>query len=180
MTNKIIALDVDGVVADLLTNWLRWYNLDYNDNLKPEEITRWETWEFTKPECGKKIIDYLKNPHIYDHVLPTLGAVEAISKLRMGGYRIIYATVTPIETTGVKYEWLKKFNLIDHMRDYIEVTDKGLIRANVLVDDKPENLDHFLGTGILFSQPWNAGRFEGRGYCAHGWREVVDIIQTKV
>jgi 5'(3')-deoxyribonucleotidase len=180
MTNKIIALDVDGVVADLLTNWLRWYNRDYNDDLKYTEIVRWETWEFTKPECGTKILEYLKNPRLYDDVLPMPGALDAIAKLRMNGYRVIYATVTPIETTGVKYAWLERYNLIEHMKDYIEVTDKGLIRASVLVDDRAENLGHFIGAKILFDQPWNRQGVSNKTHYAHGWQEVVDIIQSKV
>ena len=37
--NKIIALDIDGVCADLLSVWLNWYNYEWDDSLEVKDIT---------------------------------------------------------------------------------------------------------------------------------------------
>jgi len=66
----IIAVDVDGVIVDLVTPWLRRYNLDYNDDLTPESIQDWEVDKFVKIECGERIYKYIENPDIYYEALP--------------------------------------------------------------------------------------------------------------
>jgi 5'(3')-deoxyribonucleotidase len=179
--SKIIALDVDGVIADLGTTWLGMYNKDYDDHLTNKDITRWNTHEFVKPECGVKIYDYLQRRDLYDTVLPFEGAVAAIHKIKTLGFRVIYATVTPVDCMGTKFYWLKKYNLIERVNDYIEVADKSLIRAGYLVDDRPENLDHFKGDKILFAQPWNTNKQGSREYIyLNGWQEVTDYFTHRI
>jgi len=163
MSNRIIAIDVDGTIADLLPEWLGRYNRDYHDTLTEDKIVRWGIHEFVKPECGTKIYEYLKDPTLYDNVQPYPGAIEAIQKIKFMGYRTVYPTVTPIETPGIKFNWLKKFGLIEDMRDYIEVTDKSLVAAYMLIDDRPENLDFFKGMKFLMLRPWNMHR-QNNGY----------------
>jgi 5'(3')-deoxyribonucleotidase len=173
MSNRIIAIDVDGTIADLLPAWLWRYNLEYGDDLSEDKIVRWSIHEFVRPICGTKIYDYLKDPTLYDNVQPYPGAIEAIKKIKFAGHRVIYPTVTPIETPGIKYNWLKAFGLIDDMRDYIEVTDKSLIAAHMLIDDRPENLDFFKGTRVLMLRPWNMHR-KNDGYCpVNDWEEAL-------
>ena len=41
MKKLTIAVDVDDVVADLITEWLKRYNHDYNDTKTPADITQW-------------------------------------------------------------------------------------------------------------------------------------------
>jgi 5'(3')-deoxyribonucleotidase len=170
---KTIAVDVDGTIADLEKNWLAWYNRDYNDNV--EFFTEWDTHKLVKSECGFKMYDYLKDPHLYDDVLPIDGAILAIEKLKSLGYRIIYPTTSPIESFGRKYQWLLNYGLITTIKDYIEVNDKSLIRADILVDDRPKNLDDFTGKKILFAQRWNELEKDNPTYLyASSWNDVLD------
>jgi len=179
--NRIIALDVDGVVADLLTVWLDKYNTDYGDHLKTTDITRWNTHEFVKPECGKSIYDYLLDRNLYDDVLPYKDAVSAIKRIKYLGFRIVYVTVTPVEFMGTKFQWLKDWDLIEHVADYIEAADKSLIRAGYLVDDRPENLNYFKGTRILFGQPWNADKQNNPKYIyINSWEEVAEYFTSRI
>ena len=79
---KIVAIDVDGTIADLAEIWLARYNKDWNDNLKKKAWIEWGVDKFVKPECGIKIFDYLEDPTIYDDVLPIEGAKEGVDWLR--------------------------------------------------------------------------------------------------
>lgn len=172
--SKIIACDVDGVVADLLTNWLRWYNMGYDDHLAPEDITSWETDKFVKPECGKKIFTYLDDPRLYDEVFPYYGALKTINMLKSLGHRIIYPTKSPLASAGRKYYWLKQYGFIEDDKDYIELNDKSLVRADVLMDDYYKNLDNFVGTKVLFAQPWNTDKKDDKNYLyAYTWGNVI-------
>ena len=175
---KIAAIDFDGVCGDLLTVWLMKYNKDYSDNLTPNDITDWNIHQFTKPECGLKIYDYIENPDIYDTVMPILGATTVVRRIRNLGYRIIYVTNSTNGTSGRKFKWLKEYEMISDLDDYIECKDKSLIKADYLVDDYPLNITSFSGTGILFSQPYNA-RSWNTPRC-NDWGEVYRFFDKEI
>lgn len=171
---KTIGFDVDGVLADLHPAWYAPYNKDYNDNLKTNDVRSWGVHEYVRPDCGKKIYEYLKNPHLYDKVKPIKGAIETIATLKKKGFRIVYATSTPIETSGRKYYWLVQWGFVDCQKDYVELSDKSLFYADALVDDYEGNLENFVGRKILFSRPWNKAQENNPNYChATSWKDVL-------
>lgn len=179
---NIIALDIDDVVADLLPEWLRRYNHDFDDNLAPEDITEWDLTKFIKKECGSRIFEYLDDANLYDNVLPVDGAISSISKLKsLPHTRVIF--VTARDVADAKFSWLKTWGLAESRNDYVVCQDKGLILADYLVDDKPENIMRFSGFGILFSSNHNRrfndelGKFWIR---KTGWEEVVEYIEYRV
>lgn len=151
---KIVAVDVDGVVANNHIEWVRLYNRDYNDNLISSEITSWGIHAFVKPECGLKIYDYLEDPTLYDNVTPIEGALDGVNKLCQS-YRVVYVTSSTPGASGAKYNWLKRYNFIEKIDDYVECRDKSLILADYLIDDYIENVKAFHGLSYLFTQAWN-------------------------
>lgn len=152
------AIDVDSTVAWLGKAWLGRYNKDYNDNLTDENILSWDTHLYVKPECGKKIYQYLEDPTLYDEVEVIPYALEAINEMKKSS-RIIYVTNSTVGASGAKYNWLVKHGFLTTQDDYVECKDKSLILATVLIDDNIENLKKFeqfsYQTGILYTQPWN-------------------------
>lgn len=174
-----IAFDVDGVVADLQTAWLARYNKDWDDDLTSEEIVKWDSHQFTKPECGMKYYDYLEDPTLYDEVIPTTPkALECVNDLKRLGYRIIYVTTTVLGANGAKYKWLKRHGFIDKMEDYIEATDKNLVLADALVDDSSKNCNNWYGMcrlPILVKRPHNA--WENVPYPhTNNWDDIYNIL----
>ena len=161
MINETLALDIDAVLADLQTEWLYRYNLDYKDNLKAEQILSWGMDEYVKPECGKRIYDYLLDDNLYTNVNPIPGALQAVNKMRDLFTRVIFCTMSPFPKMGRKFQWLidnkffEYYNYGDPEMDYIETRDKSLINADYLIDDYFVNLANFQRYGIIFTQPWN-------------------------
>jgi len=155
MSGKILFQDVDDVTAKLAPVWLGLYNKDYDDNLTEEDITDWGIDKLVKPECGLKIYDYLKDPHIYDEVIPTPGALEGTNALREMGYRVLFATSCPVEVAGRKFHWLEQYGFIKKERDYIEIRDKSLLKGDYMIDDNYDNCRGFTGYGYLMKAPWN-------------------------
>jgi 5'(3')-deoxyribonucleotidase len=166
---KILAVDVDGVIAANHVEWLRRYNKDYNDTMTKDDWTTWDIHMLVKPVCGIKIYEYLKDPTLYENIKPIPDALETIKKLSKK-YRIIYVTTTPIEVSGVKYNWLKKYNFITRIQDYVECSDKSLIRAEYLIDDNIDNVRTFGGVGYIFTQPWNVNWYWP--FRINNWQEV--------
>lgn len=159
-----ICVDVDDTVANLLPAWLGRYERDSGHSLKPEDITSWSLSDFVLPEFKQKIYEYLNDPSIYDEVYPYDDTQWGIEKLREMGHRVVFATATPNATAGRKLRWLIEHGYlqVEHPeypylfhRDYVEVSDKSLLRGDVLIDDGPHNIQDFRGLGILMSRPHN-------------------------
>jgi 5'(3')-deoxyribonucleotidase len=174
-----IGCDVDGVVADLHTPWLFRYNRDYNDDIKASDITGWGVHEFVKPKCGKRIYEYIEDPSLYEVVFPTSNeALNTILKIKLLGHRVVYLTTSTLGSSGAKFKWLKRWGFLEDMKDYIEVTDKNLIKADILIDDRLETTEGWYRSGnfpILFKQPWNKQII--RPYLhTDNWDEIYNTI----
>jgi 5'(3')-deoxyribonucleotidase len=138
MKNITIAIDVDDTVSELVPNWLRIYNKDFNDNLKKEDIVDWNISQFVKPEAKGMIYNYIRKPRVFRTAKPMENALLIIDKLREKAQRIIYVTAN--DGAGAKLPWLFKHGFIHTSEDFVVAYDKSLIRADILIDDKPENV----------------------------------------
>lgn len=180
-----IAVDVDEVVASLIPAWLNAYNGDYNDSLTSDEIISWSIHDFVKPSCGRKIYEYL-TPQLYDVVEPVAGALEGILKLRELGHRVLFVTSTPQGCEGAKLAWLKRHGFLSDgglygdgrvYPDYIDCSDKNLIKADLLIDDRIENVLGFSGPAMLFDRPHNrTALVSGIKQSVYDWADVVESI----
>lgn len=156
---KIVGVDVDEVCANLLGEWLRRYNDDYADNLLPEDITGWSLGPFVKQEAKNKVYDILREPNLYGNILPIHGARKAVREIRGMGYRVVFVTSCVPHTTEQKRDWLLKWGFLTKAtkdEDFAPVTDKSLIRAHYLFDDRPKNVLEFPGIGVMVTQAHNA------------------------
>ena len=171
---KIIAVDVDGVLADIHTPWLARYNKDYNDDFTIQDIKSWGIEKYVKKECGKKILGYLGDPSLYEDTLPVLDSRYGVNILRNVGFRVVFVTDASFNP-NLKMKWLQKWNFLTDTKDYYEAVDKSLIAADYLIDDRKENVQSAYGKGIIFSQPWNRTL---RGYFRlDSWAGVVNLLE---
>jgi len=173
-----IAIDQDQVLADLLSEWLRRYNNDYNDNLKKEQVNHWNWHDLVKPECGKKIYDYLDDPDLFES-LPVIEDAQEVVKELSEKFDIFIVTA-PWNMNNVipKYKWLKKhFSFLDD-RNFVFTRNKSIIDAEWLIDDKPSNLDDFAGSCILFDAPHN--RDVTKYMRVLNWEEVREYFSIEI
>lgn len=176
----VVFVDVDGVVADLLSEWLRLYNIDYDDTLQAENVMDWDVSKFVRPECGDNIFTYLWNDDLYQGVQPIDGALEGIMALRDLGYRVVFATSCNLKMAGQKLQWLDDYGFLNMdkqgiCKDYIEISDKHLLLGNTLIDDYHHNLNGFKGRRILFDASHNQdiSHNDFKFSRAANWDEVV-------
>lgn len=181
----VVFCDVDDVIADLCTEWVRLYNADYDDTLRREDVTDWNIAKFVKPECGDAIFNYFHNKDLYDKVLPVEGSTHGIFALREMGYRVVYATSCNISMAGLKLQWLDDYGFLSMdmrgiSKDYIEVSDKHLLLGDTLIDDYHHNLNGFQGRRILFNASHNAGvsHNDFAFTRAADWDEVVNKLSV--
>jgi 5'(3')-deoxyribonucleotidase len=171
-----VVVDVDDVCAQLSTEWIKLHNMMYVKQLKIEDIHDWNISLFT--ENGKEAFNYFEMPELYNHMPPVEGALEGVNCLRSMGHRVIFVTASTVGTFGRKYKWLNDNGFNVARRDYAEVFDKNLIRAEAIIDDNYMNVKSFNGLQVLFSRPWNL-RYNHHPR-ANNWLEVIKIIKNYI
>ncbi len=144
MSKKIIAVDMDGILVDLLGKWLGSINREHGLNVKSEDIDDWEMGNCVKLKpLGKKVYEYLERPgFFFDDVQPIPGAIEGFNALRKlpDSHVIIVTSATSKEHPVVgKLHWLKKFLPDFSQKDVIFAYHKHLIKADVWIDDSDNN-----------------------------------------
>lgn len=168
-----ILVDIDDTINNLAHVWLNFYNDDYKDKLQYDELTDWDWAKIVKPECGKNIYSYLHDRDLYTLLSPVRNSLSVIKYLKSKGHRVTY--ITARDYLNNKFDWLKTYEFIDDISDFVIAYDKSLIRGEYIIDDKYENVINFDGIGILMNQPWNAKyRFGNR---ASNWNEVKEYFR---
>jgi 5'-nucleotidase len=157
-----IAVDVDEVCADLLGEWLRRYNLKYDDSLTPDDAVHWDLTRVVKLECGEDIYSFLRDGDLYENVLPIAGARDAIYSLLSRGHRVVYASACKgFYSAQAKQRWLRRWGFLSDAnleRDFLAVTDKSLVHADILFDDRIDNVrafQSFSRCGVLINRKHN-------------------------
>ena len=175
---KQFVCDIDDVLLDLVSEWIRRYNFDFQENIKKSDINDWDLSQFIKNKNNKKYLyQYIEDPSIYDNIKPIKNSLWGIKQLRNLGYRIIFVTSSTMGHTNRKMKWLQDHKFLDDRRNYYEAIDKSVFIGEYIIDDKFDNVVNFKGKGILYTQPWNLKENWNRK-CG-SWKEVVSLISSE-
>ena len=153
-----IALDVDGVLADVIISWLNYSN-SIRPSISKNQITDWEFWKKFKIDpfdfyselsfCWK---DWKSIPVTEKNLSLT---TENLSKFA----QVDIVTAREVSTNSFVKNWLKHNDI--SYDNYVSVIDgpmKADLDYDVFIDDSPLNAVKFLENNkkvILYSQPWN-------------------------
>jgi len=160
MREFTFAVDVDEVLRDNLSNMLKIYNEEYNDNKKLSDLHDFRV-DISFPRIselnGETASKYFFEQHaqeVFTDSEAIEGAKEAIDILRNYGKVIIVTYQKNTENRIRTLEWLDKngikFDSICFTRD------KSIVHADYMIDDNDWN---FIGCncchGILIDRPYN-------------------------
>lgn len=151
-----VFLDMDGVLVDLLADWLPYLNEITGKNLEYGDINMYGL-ESVYGIPFSKIRKPLHKPGFWENLPMYPGADEFVAKLVKYGHEVYIAT-TPFPAELCcwgKKQWVKKNLPFIPLDRVIFIHDKHLLRGDAMVDDKPQNMVGFPGMRILFDQPWN-------------------------
>jgi len=163
-----IGVDLDDVINDLVPKWIYFYNRDYNDNLKIEDIKSWDIGDYTK--IGKDFYKYLGNEKLFKFLSINDGAAEIIEKL-CKKHEVYIVTANASYNKGVcddKVNFIKKFMPFFPIKNIIFINNKSLLDLDILIDDGLHNFVNFKGTRFVFDRPWNQSEF-GWDYRIYNW-----------
>jgi 5'-nucleotidase len=178
-----VGFDLDSTLNTLDTDWLAVYNRDYNDSLTRDDIVRWEIDTIVKPECGRKIFDYLKQPGFFANLGVREHAYEVTQRL-IEYFDIYIVTAYYPSSCLDKCNWISKNLPHIPLDNIIFINNKGLLRLDALVDDGGHNITAFAknnpdGVPLLFDAPWN--RYLADEYIrTHSLIEAENVLLTRL
>lgn len=170
---KTIAIDMDGVLADVEIHFINWYARDYGVNIKPEDLLG-KSEEEAFPDAGA-VRQFAFTPGFFRTVPLMQGAVDAV-KILMENYEvyIVSAAMEFPQSLPEKLEWLKEHFPFINWRNIVFCGDKSIVNTDYMIDDHIKNLDTFRGKAIMFHA------FHNVNYSHHtranNWKHVLELL----
>ena len=178
-----IALDVDGVLADVIESWL-----SYNNTIRPtilkSNISEWDFWKnhgINKFDFYAELSTCWKS---WKNIPPTeKNIASAVIKLsNLGTVDIV--TAREESTHDDVKNWLRLHQI--NFKNYVGVLEgieKSQLDYDVFIDDSPLNAKSMLEKGksvILYSQPWNESFDDIRATRINELQNAVPIIDKMI
>ncbi|HKU32994.1 MAG TPA: hypothetical protein VJR22_04035 [Candidatus Nitrosotalea sp.] len=175
-----IALDVDGVLADVIHSWLSYNNKTRTVILK-SDISEWDFWKkynINKFDFYKELSTCWKS---WKDIPPTESKISYASKelSKIGTVDIV--TAREDSTHDDVKNWLKMHDIV--FKNYVGVaegTEKAKLDYDVFIDDSPINAESMLAqekSVILYDQPWNTAFPDPRAKRIYELTKAIDVIE---
>lgn len=134
MKKKILAVDVDQVLLDIVEPWIDWYETITGDVAK---LTRTTKVQDFMPEIKDPLI-FFKNPNLYDELKPYPEAISALKNLSKY-YDIVFVSHCFPEHEISKRYFLKRY--FDFEYRFISTGDKEAVKMDIFIDDSIDMLN---------------------------------------
>ena len=171
-----IAIDMDGVLADTVSQFISWYHRDFGIAIEREVFN------------GKPEAEGLPDGHVRKYVytkgffrdLPVMeGAQEAVQEL-MKDFEV-YVVSAAVEfplSLFEKHEWLKEHFPFISWRNIVFCGDKSIIDTDFRIDDHVHNLDNCKGKTFLYTAGHNLGI--DRHTRVNSWQEILSLLKKEL
>ncbi|MDX1428019.1 5' nucleotidase, NT5C type [Salegentibacter mishustinae] len=172
---KSIAIDMDGVLADVEAHFITWYEKEYGERFSKNDL-KGKTEENAFPKKGM-VKKFASTKGFFSTVPVMDGAVEAIKELQKNyEVYIVSAAMEFPQSLVEKRSWLSEHFPFIHWKNIIFCGDKSVIGTDIMIDDHLKNLDYFKGETIMFTAFHNID-FDNHTR-ANNWREVLKILKS--
>ena len=157
---KIIAVDMDEVIADALGEHLNRYNRDHASATQPAitlgDLRGRRLWQVAPAHHHPVIDNYLRDDDFF-RVLRVMPDSQRVLHRLQSRYDVFIASAAMEVPTSfaAKYAWLAEHFPFIPSSHIVFCGDKSILRADYLIDDNPRQLRSFRGEGILYTSPAN-------------------------
>lgn len=172
---KTVGIDMDGVLADVETQWLNWYERDYGVKLGPEIFLG--VTEFDAFPDKEALMKFVLTPGFFRGLPVMEGAVAAVKQLtEVYDVYIVSAAMEFPHSLFEKAEWLAEHFPFISWKNIIFCGDKSIVHTDYLIDDHCKNLDACKGKPIMFSAGHNS--IHSHHIRANNWAEVLTLMEA--
>ena len=153
---KRIAVDMDEVMADAVSEHLRRYNRDFKEQVTVADLEGKWLWDIVQMDRHNALEAYLRSEDFFA-VLAVMPDSQRVMQALQQHYEVFIATAAMEVPTSftAKYKWLAHHFPFIPASHIVFCGDKSIIRADFLIDDNPRQLRRFHGEGILYSSHHN-------------------------
>lgn len=152
----VVLLDYDDVLFDFLGTVIDEYNRITRSNLRVDDIKSWDLSEFGDIHV---FMDIIRDANLWNRMPEKNNSMRVVQKLINDGRWSVYI----ITACTTLLEYVTKVHIIEEKlpgfdtSKILSCTDKHLIRGDILVDDKLENLEscHPYMHCVLLDMPHN-------------------------
>ena len=176
-----IALDVDGVLADVIQSWLN-YNNSIRQEISKQEISEWDFWKKFKINRYDFYTELSSCWENWMSVPPTETNLSLTTKNLSKIGQVDIVTARERSTDSFVKNWLNHYDI--SYDNYVSVID-GPMKANldydVFIDDSPLNALKIIEQKkkiILYSQPWNQHILEDQIHRVSNLSEAIEEINS--
>ena len=169
-----IAIDMDEVIADALSEHVRRYNAAFSAQLTIAYLrgSQIEDWI---PAARREAVVAMLDASFFADLAVMPDAQDVIRELtaRHDVFIVTAAMDVPV-SFDVKFRWLQRHFPFIPAGQIVFCGDKGIIDADYLIDDRARHFARFKGQPLLFSAPHNAG--ESRYTRVDSWKDVREVF----
>jgi len=172
MSKRVIAFDLDGVLAELHNPITAWHNRAYGTSHTVEDIRDYDLtklWGGTIEDIKRKIGEFYQSPE-FKGVIPVVGAQLGAHNLSRGN-ELAVITARPPSLTDETARWIEKhfphifseifFTDCIYKEDHMTSGKPGIckdLEAKLIVEDSAHEAVDCAEAGVpalLLTRPWN-------------------------
>jgi uncharacterized HAD superfamily protein len=185
-----IAVDIDGVLIDLMVEYCRIFNSIYGTSYKKDDVTSWEffnDWGISENEAftvfNQIYEDSMSVPFIDDDapsIIKSLNLRNEVFIVSARESKFKLPIIKKLKFHNIKQNiHYKELILLTH-RPYDLKLSQGF---DLYVDDNPNLVEPIKELNnkflLLYDQPWNQNSYcENNVIRVHNWREVQKVIDN--
>lgn len=173
MKKKTIAIDMDGVLADIEVQLIEHYNKAHGTTLSKESIQGLaEDDAFDRP-----LLRSVLNADNFFRTLPVMDdAVESLLRLQENFEIFIVSAATEFPVSlAEKVDWLGEHFPFIKWENIILCGSKRIINTDFMIDDHSKNLDYCMGKPIMFTASHNIN--QTHHLRVNNWKEAVEVLE---
>ena len=156
MEKKIVAIDMDEVLADFLKKELRIYEEEFGVTYTPEDLNGHELYQVVPEEHRDIVYGYPHRPGFFRDLEVMQDSQEVVAELQEKYEVFVVSAAMEFRDSLVdKRDWLGDHFPSISWKHVVFCGFKHIIRGDYLIDDRADNLKFFFGQPLLFSAPHN-------------------------
>jgi 5'(3')-deoxyribonucleotidase len=169
-----IAIDMDEVMADAVSEHIRRYNAAFGATLTAAQLHGHHLEEWV-PRSHRDAAEAMYDASFFADLAVMPDCQDVIRELAARHDVLIVTAAMDVPCSfDAKFRWLERHFPFIPASQIVFCGDKGLIDADYLIDDRARHFERFKGQPLLYSAPHNAA--ETRYPRVDSWHEVREIF----
>lgn len=182
-----IGVDIDGVIADSLSIWVKELNRHFSQDKNREDMVFYQFEKIYNVSWEEMDRFFRTNQEILlSNLAPVEQAAEILNRFKEA-HEVLLITARPEQYRSITENWLRAHTIVYNDLIMTNFADKGCycktMKIDIFIEDSLENALSICQEGIpviLFDAPYNQGSLPEGIIRTKNWQEIFDLINEGV